>query len=456
MIEEATQSHSSLDMLKKQEFNLFHQKELVDSDDEEETADKRSSVVVILIDEVDNLYEDHGDNGFWTALNELTKRSKCPIFLTANVVPPGINCCRCDHLELPQPTPDECVPAITKILEAEGFRFAPVDEKQLLEGLLSMAKLCNCDLRHMLQELQSFAYSAVTESHQPVDMSTLPRSNASLLSSLPSIVKVEPHSVRSEDHVLLTIKGSNLLALANTRLPLDACYDVTVFVGDKVCPHAQIMDDSTILAVKSPSALQPDANPGAAFGFRQANMIEKLQLRVYSTLKAGGASTSEAGILVTELPDGRAVVSVQPPCSLECWSSTATVEKAAEKDQEGDSGSEAEFDGGSCGRPSSEQSGTAKSTQTAPLDANAASQLFQDGINSWTGDKLDLPATLTPDKEAEVAMCELSVRAALASDAALFADPSLKGVPYLAGPCRGFGFDLTEAYPVSTNEKSKL
>jgi len=76
VLEEATQSLSSLDMLKQQGrgtravFGKATPHELVDSDDNED-AEKGSAVTIVLIDEVDNLYEAHGDSGFWTALSEL-------------------------------------------------------------------------------------------------------------------------------------------------------------------------------------------------------------------------------------------------------------------------------------------------------------------------------------------------------------------------------------------------
>jgi hypothetical protein len=52
VLEEATLSHSSLDMLKKREANLFNRMELVDSDEESESEEPSgSSLTIILIDE---------------------------------------------------------------------------------------------------------------------------------------------------------------------------------------------------------------------------------------------------------------------------------------------------------------------------------------------------------------------------------------------------------------------
>ena len=61
-----------------------------DHDDEKDTEKKdtnKSSVTVVLIDEVDILFDVEGDAGFWAALGSLAKSTKCPIILTANHCP---------------------------------------------------------------------------------------------------------------------------------------------------------------------------------------------------------------------------------------------------------------------------------------------------------------------------------------------------------------------------------
>jgi hypothetical protein len=50
---------------------------------------------------------------------------------------------------------------------------------------------------------------------------------------------------------------------------------------------------------------------------------------------------------------------------------------------------------------------------------------------------------------------ELSFDCMLMSDAALFEDVGLSGIPFLSGSCRGFGFDMTDEFPNRTNENSK-
>ena len=179
-IEEATKSHSTLDMLhnKKQRNDAaaaFFQKrqELVDSesendddDDENNEGAKGTSVSVILLDEADNLYEEQGDNGFWTALSDLYKRSKCPIILTANTVPKNLTSkgFRFAHIEVGTPTPAECARKLYEAARAEGLTLC-ASETDAMKGLEQIATLGNCDLRRLLHELQVFS---LTESSSSV------------------------------------------------------------------------------------------------------------------------------------------------------------------------------------------------------------------------------------------------------------------------------------------------
>jgi ATPase family associated with various cellular activities (AAA) len=97
---EATQSLSSIEMLKKQKLRdtaaFFSTSDtsrgiLSDSDSETETPKKQDSdlgfLTVVLIDEIDLLFDDDGDSGFFQALNEVSKSAKCPIIMTCNVYP---------------------------------------------------------------------------------------------------------------------------------------------------------------------------------------------------------------------------------------------------------------------------------------------------------------------------------------------------------------------------------
>jgi hypothetical protein len=161
-IEEATQSDSSLDMLKKSQIacNADPFEDSDDDDDDEGTPAKGSSIIVILIDEgkcaptrvhsshtlsdlislcisVDIMYEEEGDAGFWSALSSLTKKAKCPIFLTANVVPDALvsSTIRYLHLATSLPKPKECVAKMPSSVSSWVLVLSQPDEETFVGWL---------------------------------------------------------------------------------------------------------------------------------------------------------------------------------------------------------------------------------------------------------------------------------------------------------------------------------
>jgi len=83
-----------------------------------------------------------------------------------------------------------------------------------------------------------------------------------------------------------------------------------------------------------------------------------------------------------------------------------------------------------------------------------ANRLLSRGLNScnWSVPNLE-------DRDENVQTLEdleiMAENAVNASDAAFFEDLVLEGPPVLAGACCGFGFNFTDAFPASTNDKSK-
>mmetsp|Transcript_12771 Transcript_12771/g.14165 ORF Transcript_12771/g.14165 Transcript_12771/m.14165 type:complete len:282 (-) Transcript_12771:288-1133(-) len=157
-----------------------------DEKDNEKNDTNKSSVTVVLIDEVDILFDVEGDAGFWAALGSLAKSTKCPIILTANHCPSQLhnnNSLSCQRFQLERPTPIECSSKLLHICRTENLQFRPdlllPEEDTVGEGekggsdsdndndairiqkqLSTIATSCHCDLRKMIQELQVFSCSA--------------------------------------------------------------------------------------------------------------------------------------------------------------------------------------------------------------------------------------------------------------------------------------------------------
>jgi len=120
-IEESTQSHSSFANLK----------EGCDADsrgclvgNRMQKASDGPSLALVLIDEVDLLFESDGDIGFWQSLSNLTKNAKCPIILTSTTIPqPLLNTGSISYIHgtLTNPTPSECATKMLEIAKKEGM-----------------------------------------------------------------------------------------------------------------------------------------------------------------------------------------------------------------------------------------------------------------------------------------------------------------------------------------------
>jgi DNA polymerase III delta prime subunit len=218
-IQEATQSESTFDLLKHKASDMTHSHELVDSDGEIEP--KGSSVPIILIDEVDLLFENEGDSGFWAALKSLSRKAKCPIFLTANNIPHALSAMSIPFVQfcIVRSTPEECVSKLWQIIKSENLkRRQNVNIEQTKHALVAYASLLDCDIRRMILDLQLFCKSSDIQAAGDIqtpflDMVPLPKGGIKHSSDEPQITKANPTLFPVDD--LLTLEGENLGCLEN-------------------------------------------------------------------------------------------------------------------------------------------------------------------------------------------------------------------------------------------------
>jgi hypothetical protein len=340
-IEEATQSDSSLDMLKKTG-SLQDATDLVDTDDEMEESGQGSAVVVILIDEgrlwvwplevavaefthfapcrpvlltVDNIYEDEGDNGFWAALNTVAKRAKCPIYLTANSVPSNLRSIRYRLLEVSRPSPVECTSHILRIVKGEEFSLRRDLSDVTKTRLTDVAKLCGCDLRRVANELQLFATSRTknSDTSEQDDLAALEQVSEKCLHLAPVIAQVHPKAVRHSEVTVLMIKGEHFLRLAEEDLSCE------VLIGDQRSPLVQIMDDSTIFAACPPCSLPSNVNDVCVYTdtYHQCYTSRYAPLTVRAKARRGILSTTEGTVRSDKLFTGEVISFSMPPINVE-------------------------------------------------------------------------------------------------------------------------------------------
>ncbi|GKY94729.1 hypothetical protein MPSEU_000438300 [Mayamaea pseudoterrestris] len=443
VIEEATQSHSSIALLQKQEKAAHQSSILEDSDQEENDEGKGSVLPVILIDEIDNL--DSSDGGFWSALSDVTKRAKCPVFLTSNVQPGEIKILngRCGVLPLRRAKPSECIGFIRSIVDGEGFVLRSDNPLDSEEAISLIADLCNSDLRRIAHELQLFATQPLLPTLTKEMMPRLAETSqtATYVTPHPQILAIEPRGVRFDRYELLTITGTGFLGLAVPPNHEGGGYKVDVYIGDCPCPVARIMNDSTILAVSAPIPLPRNFRHTSRFHDEEYQAIT-----ISSTTRLGVvSSTSQCPATVT-LPNGLAILQCSAPVLLHRHFSD--VRQLAKCDGSCTSDGEMEFD---------EPKPTASTTVCVRpkfVDMSEASRILTQGITGWEGHKADVSCR-SSGKCSLPFVTDMSRSADLISDAALLDDVAFLGQPYLSGACRGFSYDLTNAYPATANERTK-
>ena len=439
LLQEATQSHSSVDLLKRNRLQTMLSEQLVDSEDEEqEDGDAKprgDSLAVILIDEVDLLYDE--DIGFWSAIADLTKskRAKCPIVLTANSIPDQLRSFRYEHIELERPSLAESVHRMQHILQVEGMDHA-VDQ-ELLEAC---ATLLNRDLRRFCNEMQSYLDDQAHAISMP--QSVLPRivglppdcpphfNETTHDSKMAVVESVKPASIAALEYSLLTLSGTGFLSLASSRRSDNVGFDVHVYIDGFQSPVAVVLDDETILVVHAPRVEHPILNSSGSEVLFDDDTDDDdrycVPIVVSSVLKLGIVSTTEGSLRTQQLGDGTRWASTEKPVFINLRFPKKIGEHSSQL-------------------PNSEET---------------VERLLQEGVDAWKSRNSyqvePQSNTVTPEDDLSIAgMMEADRRARLASDAAALESCMNMSMPYLAGACRGLGLEMTEGPNVHSTEKSE-
>ena len=160
----------------------------------------------------------------------------------------------------------------------EGMKWqtsSHVDRDQIKEGMIEIAKLCGCDLRRIMNELQLYgmghSQSRGPNILLPPSLSNCDEDRASTFATImhPVVESISPGAVPSETHSVISIRGENFTEDAEAR----------VTVGDQICPLAKILNDTTILAVVPPCQVPSDVDQ---YGYFRHNFEESICSRYAS------------------------------------------------------------------------------------------------------------------------------------------------------------------------------
>ena len=407
------------------------------------------------------MFEDEGDSGFWSAMSNLTKKAKCPIFLTANVVPDSLasSTIRYLHLETSSPKPKECVAKLRRILKSEGLNLKGKfsEDPSANEQLSLIAQLCKCDLRRAINELELYATSLPLSkdcdaSPLEIELSTTTTTASRPELLVPFICDISPKEVSPHDFSLLTIRGKHF-KFFSTRDCNETSLVVTI--GNQLCPAVQRMDDATILAVCPPCSL--------ALGVADSGVIERTgresrtsrfaPVSIYLYARDRVITRSDAVVTAsTDLCDGTSCDALGrkwnieyafPPPRYGMLPSRAVDEESAEADFACER---------SAGNEMREVAMTDKNSPSSFTKEEAVA-ILEEGVGEWmakhseSDTKEDTECTLAPamhpNLQSAKELLDLSSLSGLSSDAAYLEDAfEFGGVPFLAGVVPGFGSSL--------------
>lgn len=438
MIQEATQSCSTSHLFQQQQTSqqlppqqgqLLHTRKtqpLQDSDDDSDSDDEDSkkqptaSLTVILIDEIDLIFEAHGDTGFWSALTSVAKTARCPILLTSNSSPSGMSNIRHQHVALNRPCAEDCSSKILQVCREEGIGLqAGLDPMDVQKRLSWIATVLNCDMRRLLLELQWFAK---TQGDRPVKTPTTykidkgPSKCSPTTFSWPVIHAVVPQRIPTDKYTVVTLHGDHFASLLTKSISGVSNGSFVTYVGSEKCP-AQVTANDTIL-VLCPPCTQENLDKRIVPIYLESNIFGRLD---GSSIKADdlvdGSSLKGAKRLHVEY------LRLEEPLGL--------VADDTEEEFELDSG---------------------KSVKSKLSSSSKGHQTKEDGDELWkktlAEECIDMPleplaVSTIARKDASPALVTLAEHARNSSDAALLED-LMGGLPYLSGACRGFAFDLTD------------
>lgn len=201
------------------------------------------------------------DTGFWLGLTQVAQKAKCPIILTANSSPSELTNFRHQCINLNRPLPQECSTKMAHAAKSTGMCFNhDLGSEAILNRLSSIAEVCQCDLRKILNEMQLFHFAESLQHTRSarVDMDTFEIQRATDCSThrgtvddRPIIVSIEPKIIPKDRHTLITITGKNFFS---ATFPAQRCNagSASLFIGDKECRHFRIVSATEIIAVCPP------------------------------------------------------------------------------------------------------------------------------------------------------------------------------------------------------------
>lgn len=446
-IQDATQTHSAKWNKKAGGIASAFAKQEANNAASQQDESESAALMIILLDEVDLLYPENGDNGFWNALSDVSKKSKAPIILTANQFPTELlsSAFRFEH-ESVEPSIDQCAIHLLSLANQQGLQVRPDRAEFAKQDAARIAYLAQGDCRKI-----SFAIQALKAATNAAASPANPR--IQLLSSIPAepcrdstpdcisqISRLQPLCVPADEMSLITLTGEGFLAFADPSSCLGSRggYPVKVFVGRLECSHARILDDSTILAVCPPIL---GKGQGAVWVDSSDLDMRYARVSICSSRSLGIGSTTDGAVQHTELHDGTPFSTLRPSTLLEYKLYPAV----SDENDEEDSDEECEFE------DSAAKKASPNACQSAvTVDRKAALQLLKEGMDAWLSQKHDIPQVDEDDDfedDEGLAQIERLCRAvAYESDAAFLEDCGLEGLPMLAGGC----------IPYETNEKSNV
>jgi DNA polymerase III delta prime subunit len=433
-IQEATQTHTAAWNKRPTGIAAALMKEKT-APEGKQRPEESAAMTIILLDEVDILYPEDGDNGFWNALSDVSKKAKAPIILTANRFPDELRSSvfRFEHAHL-APTVEECAQDLMTLVKNEGFAIRPDRQPFATADALRIAQIAQQDtrrIRHTLQLLKATPSKDFSARHS-VDtaMQLLSQPPAAAVASLslppltiPRISGIQPRSVPADSLSLVTIFGEGFLSFAQSpSLGLRGGYPVQVKIGNQHCPQARILDDVTILAVCPPLQVEGDVSLHL-----MSPDLMYAAVSVSSAQSKGIRSTTRGFLEMRYLAEGTAWLTKPAATLLEYH----FVKGLDSLDNEADgSDKECEFD------DTSPQMATVSPAKT-DTDQKTVLQILKEGLAAWHSQGRALSHVEETDEDEDEEGLEqiehVSRAASVASDAALFEDCGLDGLPFLVG-----------------------
>eukprot|EP00977_Amphora_coffeiformis_P014679 scaffold4162_cov162-Amphora_coffeaeformis.AAC.12 len=428
-IQEATQTHAANWNKKAGIASAFAPKE------KPEKKVNAAALMVILLDEVDLLYPENGDNGFWNALSDVSKKAKAPIVLTANKIPEELlsPAFRYQHVHV-ESSLDRCATYLLSTAKRAGFCVRPERKDSAASDAECIAFLAKGDYRRISIALEALkatpkdvARKGVIDGRIEMLSRQTEKTNGTVTApaedEVPRISNIQPPCVPANQLSLITITGEGFLAFAEPPcLGASGGYPVTVRVGQRDCPQARILDDTTILAVCPPIIGENDTSvhllsPGLHYA----------DVSLSASKRTGLMSTTSGVQTRDELNDGTPWLTSQNVFLLEYRTGKHEQQAVVCNDE----GSDEVFE--------LDDLAPVRTAFSALLetDSKAALQIMSEGIGAWLSQNHEIPIVDEPDDledEIGLEMIEQVSRSAdFESDAVFFEDCGLHGLPFLAG-----------------------